>query len=249
MSIFHKEIKKKEIKTIEHFIESTEVDKFLELKMSTLFSLMQECATQQLEDFDMGKATTVDVGIYWVITRYSVDIVRMPRYLETVRISTYFKKASKFMFQRNFVILDAKGQTIIRASSTWCVLNKSNHSINFDPFPGKEVPTYSLDGELPSPEKVGDTESQVIDSRKVRYTDLDLHGHVSNTKYIDYIVDSHDGDFYDKHRISRFEINYEKEFMSNDSFEVLSNSASPETIYIKVSDKTITKTKLTYSNR
>ena len=60
------------------------------------------------------------------------------------------------------------------------------------------MPTEHLVGEQPLPGKCETGDYQLVETRKVRYSDIDLNGHLNNTKYIDYIVDIHDSDFYKK---------------------------------------------------
>ena len=61
-------------------IGSNDVDQFLELKLSSFFKMMQDIATEHAEELDIGKGQTIDKGLYWVITRFSIDIINMPKY-------------------------------------------------------------------------------------------------------------------------------------------------------------------------
>lgn len=48
-------------------------------------------------------------------------------------------------------------------------------------------------------------------TRKVRYSDLDLNGHVNNTRYLDWIDDLHTPDWHGQHLPKLFQINFKKE--------------------------------------
>ena len=87
-----------------------------------------------------------------------------------------------------------------------------------------------------------------METRKVRYSDIDLNGHLNNTKYIDYIIDLHDSDFYKKNSIVRFLINYEKELMDNDVLNLFSDHQNPEYIKGEV-DKTAFEVNISYQER
>ena len=213
------------------FIGSNDVDQFLELKLSSFFKMMQEVATEHAEMFNIGKANTLDKGLFWVITRIEVDIVRAPRYLENTILKTYPGDDLRFIFPRYFQLEDESGNVLIRASSTWMVLNRNTHNIVLNPFEGFKSPTEHLPDEQPLPGKVNSEEASLVEKRKVCYSDIDLNGHLNNTKYIDYIIDIHDSDFYKKHRISHFLINYEKELKDNDELSLYANNKNPE--YIK----------------
>ncbi len=62
------------------------------------------------------------------------------------------------------------------------------------------------------------------EQRKVRLSDLDLNGHMTNTKYADWYMDLHNQNFYEKHEISSFKIAFLRELKINEDVELeLSN--------------------------
>ena len=233
----------------EYYIGSNDVDQFLELKLSSFFKLMQDIATEHAEILDIGKANTLDKGLYWVITRVEVDIIRMPKYLQTIVLKTYPGDDLKFIFPRYFILEDLKGNVLMRASSTWMVLNKNNHHPCLNPFNGKSLPPEHYEGELPLPRKCITSDTSLVETRKVRYSDVDLNGHLNNTKYIDYIIDIHDSDFYKKNSITHFLINYDKELMDNNIFNLYSNNANPEYIKGEIDDAVAFEVNITYKAR
>lgn len=232
-----------------YYIGSNDVDQFLELKLPVFFRMMQDIATEHAEVLNIGKANTLDKGLYWVITRIEIDIKRMPKYLSTVTLKTYPGDDLRFIFPRYFVLEDEKGEVLLRASSTWMVLHKENHRVCLNPFKDFKADPEHYEGELELPNKVNSDEDIVlVEQRKVRYSDIDLNGHLNNTKYIDYIVDIHDSDFYKKNRIAHFVINYEKELKDNNVLSIYSNNKNPE--YIKGDmEGTSFEVNITYKNR
>ena len=136
-----------------YLIGSNDVDQFLELKLPSFFKMMQDAATEHAEEFNIGKANTIDKGLYWVITRIEIDIIDMPKYLQTVTMKTYPGDDMRFIFPRYFQLEDEKGKVLIKASSTWMVLSHETHRICLNPFPGFKSPTEHMDGEQPLPAK------------------------------------------------------------------------------------------------
>jgi acyl-ACP thioesterase len=233
-----------------YYIGSNDVDQFLDLKLPSFFRLMQDIATEHAEVLDIGKANTLDKGLYWVITRIELDIIKMPKYLQTVTLKTYPGDDLRFIFPRYFQLEDEKGNILIKASSTWMVLNKESHRICLNPFEGKRIPPEHYEGEQPLPTKViSDSDISLVENRKVRYSDIDLNGHLNNTKYIDYIIDLHDSEFYKKHRISHFLINYEKEMKDNDVLDVYRHDGNKEYIKGEINGATVFEVNIDYLNR
>lgn len=232
-----------------YYIGSNDVDQFLDLKLSSLFKYMQDIATEHAEKLDIGKANTLDKGLYWVITRIELDILKMPKYLETITLKTYPGEDMKFIFPRYFRLEDEKGNVLVRGSSTWMVLNKNNHRPSLNPFNGKSLPPEHLEDELPLPRKCLSDTYTLIEERKVRYSDIDLNGHLNNTKYIDYIIDIHDSSFYKENQISHFLINYEKELMDNDVLSLSSNYQKDEYIRGEVNNALAFEVNIQYRKR
>ena len=104
-----------------YYLGTSDVDAFLELKISSMFVMFQDVATEHAEMLGVGKSQTIDKGQFWVISRYAVNIIKMPRYLDTVVVKTYPGDDLRFIFPRYFQIEDEKGNILVRASSTWCV--------------------------------------------------------------------------------------------------------------------------------
>ncbi len=231
-----------------YHIGSNDVDQFLDLKLSSFFKMMQDIATEHAEVLNIGKANTLDKDLFWVITRIELDILKFPRYLQDVVLKTYPGDDLRFIFPRYFSLEDADGQVLIKGSSTWMVLHKSTHSISLNPFNGYKAPVEHYEGELELPQKVNSYDSTLVEVRKVRYSDIDLNGHLNNTKYIDYIVDLHDSDFYKKNKIRHFLINYEKELKDNDEVSIYRSATNPEYVKGEV-DKTAFEVNITYEER
>ena len=232
-----------------YILGPSDVDSNLELKLSALFVMMQDVATEHAEILGIGKSMTIDRGLFWVITRYSVSIIKNPKYLEEITVVTYPGDDKKFIFPRYFHIENSKGDILIRTSSTWCILKKADRSISLDPFNGKITPPEHQEGEEPLPSKVMPKEKTLIERRAVRYSEIDLNGHLNNTKYIDYLLDMHTPEFYKHNFVSHIVINYEKEILGGDVVDLYSNSNNPEYINGMVKDKIIFEAEVEYSKR
>ena len=233
--------------TKKYFIETSDSDPFLDLKLSSLFLYMQDAATDHVESLGYGKKATMDKGMFWVIIRYSLTIYRMPKYLETINVTTYPGKDMKFIFPRYFEITDEQGNLLVKAASTWCILDKSTHKIVLKPFETWNVNEEHILNEEELCPKIEDINTEFVEERKVRYGDTDLNGHLNNTKYIDYILDIHSKDFYKTHKIKHFEINYEHELMCDDIVRIESKLVDNNE-YVKgfVNNQISFRAKITY---
>ena len=232
-----------------YFIGSNDVDQFLELKLTSFFKLMQDIATEHAEVLNIGKGNTIDKGLYWVITRIELDIIKMPRYLSNVILTTYPGDDLRFIFPRYFKLEDEEGKVLIQASSTWMVINRETKKVCLNPFNGYKAPVEHYAGELHLPNKCFTDEMNKVEDRLIRYSDIDLNGHLNNTKYIDYILDIHGSEFYKKHQISHFLINYERELKDGETLTLFSNNKTPEYIKGEVDGTLSLEVNVSYKDR
>ena len=214
----------------EFLIETSDVDALSELKLSSLFRYLQDTATEHAERLGCGQSEVLEKGRFWVITRYLVEVIKMPSYFQKINVYTYPVEGNKLLFPRLFKVTDENDNLLIKAASSWVILDKINHRVVIDPFEGKAFPTEKYDDDLPLPGKVMNVERELIESRKVRYSDVDLNAHLNNTKYIEYIMDTHDLEFYKKHRVKKVLINYNHELLSDQVINIRSNRELVENI-------------------
>jgi len=228
----------------------TDVDPYFDLKMSALLQILQDVATEHAELLNIGKANTIDKNMYWVITRYSLTIHQMPKYLQDIVVETYPGDDMKFIFPRYFNIKDEEENLLITISSSWCVLSKDTHRVSLNPFDGRVMEGEHTPNEEPLPTKISVPENlEKVDSRKVRYNDIDLNSHLNNTRYAEFLIDLHDMDFYKDHQISHMEVNFNKEAMLNDRINFYSNNGNPEYLSGRVNDVEIFNAVIKYKQR
>ena len=99
------------------------------------------------------------------------------------------------------------------------------------------------------PKKCLDGDVSLKEKRLVRYSDCDLNGHFNNTKYIDFIIDMHDSEFYKKHKIKHFLINYDKEAKDNDLLSLFSDGNNPEVIKFFLGEEPVLSVNITYGDK
>ena len=230
-------------------ITSVDTDLNLETKLSNLFLMFQEVSSRDSEKLGIGKADTIDKGLRWVITRFEVEIINMPKYGDNVSVITYPGDNNPLFFYRHFVIEDKKHNVLVRASSVWAVINANTHQVVKDPFHGKILIKEHLDDELPVPSKIEGDAQEFIYKTTIRYSDIDLNSHLNNTRYIELIQNAFDLSFYQENIIERININYLAELRAGDTVEIYSNKANPCIIVGRKDDKNHFVSKITYKNR
>ena len=191
----------------QYLIDTGYVDKNKKLRLSNLFWMFQEIAEEHAELLGIGQDKVTLNNRKWVITRHSAVINRLPSFTEKVTLHTYPGKNNPFFLYRHFFLKDEKGNILVRACSIWAVLDATTNKILSNPF-GMPLPEDAVEGELTIPTKIEEDATTKVKDHIVEYGDIDLNGHLNNTKYIDLIQNIHNSDFYKDHDFASVDVNY-----------------------------------------
>ncbi len=202
-------------------VTSSECDRYQRLRLSALFSILQEVSITDVERTGLTRDRTLDRGFLWVISRMKVEMQRPIHYGETITVSTSPGDRMHMVFPRYYTVIDEEGEVILRGSALWTLINvDTREPIN----PEKEH--IEIEGaeeenriELPMGLKPIPSDDPAI-IRKAMYSDIDLNGHMNNTRYLDWIDDLFDMHFHEVTAAELFQINYVKEIEYGEKVEL-----------------------------
>ena len=218
-------------------VSNNDVDKRFQLKIPAIFRYFQDLALLATIDLGVDSISLSKKDIDWVITRMMVDIKRLPKCDEEITVTTYPGKDMAMLYPRYFFISDAKGEVIIRCSSIWALIDNTSRKVIVDRDVISKLPPENHEDQLPLPEKVVVPEdSDFIEKRTIHYSDLDFNSHMNNVRYVELLMDVHDSNFYDNHRVSKIVLNYMREIKEKEAVEVFANASNPQTISVNNKD-------------
>lgn len=168
---------------------SEHVDCFRRLRTSTLFELLQTASIRHTEELGMGRDKTLDQGLLWVIARQYVRIDRMPVYDERITLRSWPGETMRVLFPRYYEILSEGGETLVRGSAVWSLMDAETRTTAFPDEYGIEIAGIETGRELPYLTKLQTTETPNRFDFIVPYSYVDLNGHMNNTHYFDLIED------------------------------------------------------------
>ena len=194
------------------------IDKSNSMTLNSIFNFFQEAAISHAENLGVGREAMARTNQVWILSRMSVQVDRRPGYGETVTVRTWPRGAEKLLTRRDYDIIDAGGQTAVRASSSWIIIDINKRrplrpqSI-VDPMPSNEgldaLPAAALSlEENPSLQKCRE--------HPALYTDVDYNGHVNNISYIRWIENAIDPELLEQAKQMRLDINYLSEVLRNE---------------------------------
>jgi medium-chain acyl-[acyl-carrier-protein] hydrolase len=210
----------------EYAISFYEVDTKNETFLPVLWSFMQETAWHHAEHLRLGYSDLMEHQYFWVLSRLSIQMEEYPRWGDRIKVKTWLTGTGRLFALRQFSIADFKGKVIGTAKSAWLVLDlKSRKPQKIEPV-FKHI-EHLFDGLPPAeePPKIsGPAHPKTEKSYTVRYSDIDMHHHVNNTKYLEWILDSYPIEMNQAHQIHSFEINFLGESSHGDEISIYTES-------------------------
>ena len=178
------------------------------LALPFLLSLMQESAWVHAAHLGQGHRETSARGAAWVIVRQRVEMWEWPRWEETMTLRTWLRPPGAAMVVRDFEFFLAE-RKIGQAAAHWITIDESHRRpirLGFPDNPG----LFRQEGHLSiEPSKLTPAKDLIrLEEFQVRNSDLDLHGHVNNTRFADWILNSLPLAMLRQHRLTEYEINF-----------------------------------------
>lgn len=178
------------------------------LKPSTLLAYLQEVAGNH---FDLLGNTLDSKGLFWAVSRHRVLIHRMPQMGETVTVETWPMPTSRVAYPRAMAMYDARGELLAQSVSLWILMDKESRAMV---LPGKSGVTVEgiLRGTEPElPRSFNPKDLTQSSSRTVTYSELDVNGHMNNTRYLDWVDDLLSSGYHGAHPAAEFTVCYHAE--------------------------------------
>jgi acyl-ACP thioesterase len=171
-----------------HRIAYTEVKPDYTIQLRSLLGLLQDAAVAHSEQVGLGSRELLDTGTVWVLHKMAVDIVRLPRYRETVRVETWHRGSRGFRAYRDFIV-SAGSERLVAATSLWLYFDLGAKRLQRIPRELSQAYTEELEdagcGDLDAwkPAALADDGFKVAFT--TRSSDFDPLGHVNHTVYFD----------------------------------------------------------------
>ena len=187
------------------------VDCFGRLKPSMILYYVQDVAGRHFDRISMDYDALAQKGMIWAIIRQKVQITRIPKRGETVRVETWPMPTTRVAYPRSVVAYDESGNEVFRSISIWVLMDINSRSMILPGKSGISVAGTLRGNELAAPNALPAKNLTNHRSRTVSFTDLDRNGHMNNTKYMDWIDDLIPSAFHQSHDLKEFTVCYMSE--------------------------------------
>ncbi|KAJ6827794.1 palmitoyl-acyl carrier protein thioesterase, chloroplastic-like [Iris pallida] len=159
-------------------------------------------------------------NLIWVVTKMQVLVEHYPSWGDVIEVDTWAGGSGKNGMRRDWHVRDCQtGQTIMRASSNWVMMNKSTRKLSKFPEEVRaEIRPYFMDrvpiideDNRKLPKLDDDTADHVRSGLTPKWSDLDVNQHVNNVKYLGWILESAPISMLESHELASFTLEYRRE--------------------------------------
>lgn len=177
-----------------------DVDSNMDMKPAAFMDLAQEIAYQAATALGFGYDALQTEGKAWVLSRMHYEFIRHPKWRENIELYTWHKGPYGPFYLRDFELKNAGGDLLVRATSSWVILDVANRTMCRTADVMEMIPedTVCKDNAIERPaDKVmmprGVT-PEIAGEHKVEFSDIDLLGHTNNARYVVWAMDCIDFD-------------------------------------------------------
>lgn len=205
----------------QYIIRSFDSDVDAKAGAPALCRLMQESAYHHVANLGMGYQDLIEQQSAWVLSRQYLRILRAPAWGENVTLATWNSNRERLFWFREFEMTDIHGGLVFQAATAWIVVNVNTRRPQRNNARAVND-AYSCKRHYPDkPQKLPAlTKPETILSLHPGYFDLDVVGHVNNTRYVEWILGALDAKHHQVNTLKELDINYLSETRQGQTLEV-----------------------------
>ncbi|XP_020582393.1 palmitoyl-acyl carrier protein thioesterase, chloroplastic-like [Phalaenopsis equestris] len=207
-------------------IRSYEIGADRTASIETLMNHLQETALNHVKFaglMDDGFGATPEMSkrnLIWVVAKMHVFVEKYPSWADVVQVDTWVGSSGKNGMRRDWHVIDCQtGETIVRATSVWVMMNKQTRKLSKMPDEVRaEIGPYFIErmavideDSRKLPKLDDDTAQYVQEGLTPRWADLDVNQHVNNVKYIGWILESAPTSIMESHELTGMTLEYRRE--------------------------------------
>lgn len=201
-------------------VRSYETDPTGRASVPSICNYLQEVAGNHAFRLGVAVDQLQEEHLTWVLTRLRVNVDHYPRWRDQIVVETWPSGVDGLIATRDFLLLDSAGRRLARATSGWMMIDMERRRpvrmpeiITSLVTPDRERAMADLSARLSEP-PTAETGSGPI---SVRYSDLDVNGHVNNVRYLDWALESMAIELLQSSAIRELEVHFRAEAVLGDA--------------------------------
>lgn len=196
-----------------HFVtESYQLDFRGRVTIPMIGNYLLHAASEHAACRGFGYSDMTERHTAWVLSRLAIEMTDYPALSQSITLYTWVEEVGKLFTNRCFELVNGEGKTFGFARSIWAAINVETRRPTLLDVEGLSAFRSDRPCPIEKPGKIipveNDTECEIY---KVKYSDLDINGHLNSIKYMEHLLDLFDIEMFREKEIGRFEIAYQSE--------------------------------------
>ncbi|MDD4516299.1 acyl-ACP thioesterase domain-containing protein [Massilibacteroides sp.] len=193
-----------------HFVtESYLLDFRGRVTIPMIGNYLLHAASSHASERGFGYTDMTEKHTAWVLSRIAIEMTDYPKLSEPITLYTWVGEVGRLFTERCFELQNGEGNPFGYARSIWAAIDLETRRPT--PLDVEGLSTYVSDRLCPieKPGKIKPVESEVEGtSFIVKYSDLDINGHLNSIKYMEHLLDMFNIRMFEEKEVRRFEISY-----------------------------------------
>jgi len=195
-----------------------EVDREGAVRLPVVMTWLQDAGIEHATELGVAVRDLGKLGLTWVLSRLTLELEQYPRGGQQVLVRTWPVTRDGRFSIRDYQLLDAAGQQIGQATTSWAVLDLKTRrpvtiSDHLPPYPLR--PLRALADPFATLPMLKQCSSAL--ELPVLRADLDPNRHVNNTVYAGWALEAVPAEIADTCRVTRLEIGFRAEALYGDT--------------------------------
>lgn len=219
--------------------------------VTALGNILLSAANFNADDNGFGMRRLNEAGCAWVLTKLAIEMHRFPLQYEEVRVETWVESVDRLTTTRNFCIRDKEGAIIGNAGSHWVMIDiNTRRPKDLHTLEGIQSCIDDEPGLIEKPGRLVAFTGVLLDSFRVKYSDIDINVHTNSVRYIEWISNCFSLDTYRRQKIKRFEIHYIAETLFDEQLELFGEepTVGDFRFEIRKQDKAVCRARVAFEN-
>jgi medium-chain acyl-[acyl-carrier-protein] hydrolase len=180
------------------------------ISLTALCRFMQESAWRHAKYMNLGFSYLAEDEVFWVLSRILIRVHSYPLWDSEIAVETWPTGVDRVFAMRDFHVSNTEGGDVCSASSAWLVLDiKTHRPRRIAPLIDEKFLVADRRALERKPDKISATNTGEPDNRRnVLYSDIDVHNHVNNVKYMEWIFDSLPIEHIERYKVDEIELNF-----------------------------------------
>lgn len=170
----------KEIKILPGVCDNT-----AKLGVASIFSMFMDLASEHAPMLGLGMDTLGEQGLFWLTVRTKIRIYDRPAMIDVVTADTWPEKPGRVRCNRYYV-LSKDGKSLVEGKTEWAIIHMESGRLTkiADVYPAELEHCQDTVCDGPFVRIAEDFDGcEMMDTYRVRSTDIDLGQHMNNAAY------------------------------------------------------------------